>query len=107
MHNVEVRHNAPEAVDLGVIPHDFRANERRSTNEDGDAECKHEGIRLGIDLLQAMDAGAIVKELLGQRVELGKIGLDGLVVVCAVAKGSEHGENHGGQSIGDARAIVV
>lgn len=94
MHHVEVGQDTPHAVDLGVISVDLRRDEKHDTQEDGHAKAKHERVRLGIDLLQTLEAGAIVEDSAREGQELGNVRLDCLVVVGAVGQGSENWETH-------------
>lgn len=94
VNNVEVRQDAPHAINLGVVAVDLRDDEEDGAQKDGGSKAKHQWVRLNVSLLEAMDAADVVEQPVRQIVELIDEGLDGLRVVAAILDGLERRERH-------------
>ena len=81
---VHSREDAPRSIDLGKIPVDFRRHQEDDAKEDRERGSGDERVRLEVDLDEGIAVRVVVEELLGEVVELGEEGFDGLVEVGAL-----------------------
>lgn len=94
MSNVEVGQDAPETIDLRVIPVDFRDDKEDEPQKDGYVKARNQGVRLNVDLLQAVQAPNAVQHSVWEFVELRDEGLDGFGVITTVLKTLDNGQGH-------------
>lgn len=100
MQDIEIRQEAPGAVDLRVVAVDLRGDEEDGGQGERDAKAKDERVRLDVDLAQAVEAADVGGDARGELVQLRDEGRDGLVPAGAVLEPSDVWERRRRHSFG-------
>ncbi len=60
---VDCRENAPKPINLGVVPVDFRNDQKHGEKKQGEGECGDEGIGGNIEDFERLKVGDVLEDL--------------------------------------------